>query len=140
MGWPGAHRRRLTATLHSSPPSLPACLPAPLPAPLPRLQFFITADRPNVAGLVLAGSADFKTELSQSDLFDPRLQAVVLAVVDVSYGELRRGGEGLAVGWWWVDSGLVESRAGKVEGRGQGLGCGKGGGACLLHSHGCVPR
>jgi hypothetical protein len=39
-----------------------------------------------VAGLVLAGSADFKTELSQSDMFDPRLQAVVLAVVDVSYG------------------------------------------------------
>lgn len=37
-------------------------------------QFFITADRPNVAGLVLAGSADFKTELSQSDMFDPRLQ------------------------------------------------------------------
>ncbi len=50
-------------------------------------QFFITNDRPNVAGLVLAGSADFKTELSQSDMFDPRLQAVVLGVVDVSYGE-----------------------------------------------------
>jgi hypothetical protein len=29
------------------------------------VQFFITNDRPNVAGLVLAGSADFKTELSQ---------------------------------------------------------------------------
>lgn len=50
-------------------------------------QFFITNDRPNVAGLVMAGSADFKTELNQSDMFDPRLQAVVLAVVDVSYGE-----------------------------------------------------
>ena len=50
------------------------------------MQFFITNDRPNVAGLVLAGSADFKTELSQSDMFDMRLQAVVLAVVDVSYG------------------------------------------------------
>ncbi|KAI8470264.1 MAG: eukaryotic release factor 1 [Monoraphidium minutum] len=49
-------------------------------------QIFITNDRPNVAGLVLSGSADFKTELSQSDLFDPRLQAVVLGVVDVSYG------------------------------------------------------
>lgn len=43
-----------------------------------------------MAGLVLAGSADFKTELSQSDMFDPRLQAVVLAVVDVSYGAARR--------------------------------------------------
>ena len=29
------------------------------------------------AGLILAGSADFKTELSQSDMFDPRLQAKV---------------------------------------------------------------
>ncbi len=61
-------------------------------------QFFITNDRPNVAGLVLAGSADFKTELSQSDMFDPRLQAVVLGVVDVSYGALparcwRAGGQ-----------------------------------------------
>ena len=29
-------------------------------------------------------SADFKTELSQSDMFDPRLQAKILNVVDVS--------------------------------------------------------
>jgi len=50
-------------------------------------QFFITGDRPNVAGLVLAGSADFKTELSQSDMFDQRLAAVIMAVVDVSYGK-----------------------------------------------------
>ncbi len=35
------------------------------------VQLFISSDRPNVAGLVLAGSADFKTELSQSDMFDP---------------------------------------------------------------------
>ena len=49
-------------------------------------QFFISADRPNVAGMVLAGSADFKTELSQSDMFDARLQGIVLSVVDVSYG------------------------------------------------------
>ena len=34
------------------------------------VQMFITNDRPNIAGLVLAGSADFKTELSQSDMFD----------------------------------------------------------------------
>jgi peptide chain release factor subunit 1 len=40
----------------------------------------------NVTGLVLAGSADFKTELSQSDMFDPRLQAKLVKVVDVSYG------------------------------------------------------
>lgn len=39
-----------------------------------------------MAGLVLAGSADFKTELSQSDMFDQRLQAKIIKVVDVSYG------------------------------------------------------
>jgi peptide chain release factor subunit 1 len=50
------------------------------------VQHFITNDRPNVAGLVLAGSADFKTELSQSDMFDQRLQAIIMAIVDVSYG------------------------------------------------------
>lgn len=33
-------------------------------------QLFISNDRPNVSGLILAGSADFKTELSQSDMFD----------------------------------------------------------------------
>ena len=50
------------------------------------VQFFISGDKVNVAGIVLAGSADFKTELSQSDMFDGRLQAAILAVVDVSYG------------------------------------------------------
>ncbi|CAA6658392.1 unnamed protein product [Spirodela intermedia] len=51
-------------------------------------QFFINpaTSQPNVAGLILAGSADFKTELSQSDMFDQRLQAKILNVVDVSYG------------------------------------------------------
>jgi peptide chain release factor subunit 1 len=52
------------------------------------VQVFIPGgDRPNVAGLVLAGSAEFKNELSESDMFDQRLKAIVLAVVDVSYGE-----------------------------------------------------
>ena len=50
------------------------------------VQHFITNDKVNVQGLVLAGSADFKTELSQSDMFDPRLAAKVIKVVDVSYG------------------------------------------------------
>ncbi|CAK1593341.1 unnamed protein product [Parnassius mnemosyne] len=49
-------------------------------------QLFISADRPNVSGLILAGSADFKTELSQSDMFDPRLQSKIIKLVDVSYG------------------------------------------------------
>ena len=37
------------------------------------VQMFITADKPNVSGLVLAGSADFKSELQTSDMFDQRL-------------------------------------------------------------------
>jgi peptide chain release factor subunit 1 len=49
-------------------------------------QLFITNDRPNINGLILAGSADFKTDLGQSDMFDPRLAVVVIKVVDVSYG------------------------------------------------------
>lgn len=54
-------------------------------------QIFIPGgDRPNVAGLVLAGSAEFKNDLSVSDLFDPRLKAIVLSVVDVSYGKRKR--------------------------------------------------
>lgn len=47
---------------------------------------FIANDKPNISGLILAGSADFKTELSQSDMFDPRLQGKVIKLVDVSYG------------------------------------------------------
>jgi len=50
------------------------------------VQMFISNDKPSVSGLILAGSADFKTELSQSDMFDPRLQAKVIKLVDVSYG------------------------------------------------------
>lgn len=49
-------------------------------------QHFITDNKCNVAGLVLAGSADFKTVLAQSDLFDPRLGAKLIRTVDVSYG------------------------------------------------------
>eukprot|EP01108_Squamamoeba_japonica_P003007 TRINITY_DN2514_c0_g2_i1.p1 TRINITY_DN2514_c0_g2~~TRINITY_DN2514_c0_g2_i1.p1 ORF type:complete len:249 (+),score=89.91 TRINITY_DN2514_c0_g2_i1:108-854(+) len=41
---------------------------------------------PSVSGLILAGLADFKTELSQSDLFDNRLKAVIIKIVDVQYG------------------------------------------------------
>ena len=50
-------------------------------------QLFVTdGQRPNVQGLVLAGSADFKSELMRSDLFDMRLSKIVLKMVDVSYG------------------------------------------------------
>jgi peptide chain release factor subunit 1 len=50
------------------------------------VQNFITADKVNVAGIILAGSADFKNDLNQSDMFDQRLQSKVIKVVDVSYG------------------------------------------------------
>ncbi|KAJ5743742.1 hypothetical protein N7533_008612 [Penicillium manginii] len=50
------------------------------------VQNYITNDKVNVAGIVLAGSADFKNDLNQSDLFDGRLAAKVIKVVDVSYG------------------------------------------------------
>ena len=50
------------------------------------VQNFITNDKVNVAGLILAGSADFKNDLNQSDMFDNRLQSKVIKVVDVSYG------------------------------------------------------
>ena len=46
------------------------------------VQLFLTNDKANVSGLILAGSADFKTELSQSDMFDQRLQAKIIKLVD----------------------------------------------------------
>jgi len=50
------------------------------------VQMFISNDKINCVGLVIAGSADFKSELSQSDMFDGRLQTKIIKVVDVSYG------------------------------------------------------
>jgi len=50
-------------------------------------QMFITNDRCNVSGIVLAGSAEFKTKLNASDMFDPRLAVAVQKIVDVSYGK-----------------------------------------------------
>jgi len=49
-------------------------------------QLFITNDKVNVTGIVLAGSADFKTVLAEAECFDPRLKVKVLKTVDVSYG------------------------------------------------------
>ena len=49
-------------------------------------QLFITNDKVNVAGIILAGSADFKNDLFQADCFDQRLTAKVIKTVDVSYG------------------------------------------------------
>ncbi|KAI0559050.1 Peptide chain release factor eRF subunit 1 [Gracilaria domingensis] len=49
-------------------------------------QFIPDGQKVNVTGLILAGSADFKTDLYNSELFDQRLKAKVLKTVDVSYG------------------------------------------------------
>lgn len=47
---------------------------------------FISGEKSNVAGLILAGSAGFKDELRKSDIFDNRLKKIVLQTLDVSYG------------------------------------------------------
>eukprot|EP01083_Nonionella_stella_P087889 244702_1 len=53
-------------------------------------QLFVPdGQKPNIQGLVLAGSADFKSELMRSDLFDQRLAKIVLKMVDVSYGGMN---------------------------------------------------
>lgn len=49
-------------------------------------QIFITDNKCNVAGLIIAGSAELKTELMNSELLDPRLVKNVIKLIDVSYG------------------------------------------------------
>jgi peptide chain release factor subunit 1 len=50
-------------------------------------QCFISDAKPNITGLILAGSADFKTELTTSDLWDPRLEAILIKpMLDIAYG------------------------------------------------------
>ena len=50
------------------------------------VQMFITDNTINVSGLVLAGSAEFKNDLNNSDLFDNRLKEKVISTVDIAYG------------------------------------------------------
>lgn len=50
-------------------------------------QTFITNDLPNVKGLFIAGSAQLKTNVVESDIFDPRLTKVIMGMIDVSYGQ-----------------------------------------------------
>jgi peptide chain release factor subunit 1 len=50
------------------------------------VQHFVTSDNVNIAGVVLAVSADFQTELSQSNMFNPRLRTKIITVVEVSCG------------------------------------------------------
>jgi len=46
---------------------------------------FIDQDRPIVAGIILAGSAELKDHL-QKHLFDVRIQQILLSTVDIAYG------------------------------------------------------
>ncbi|GIQ87610.1 peptide chain release factor eRF1/aRF1, partial [Kipferlia bialata] len=47
----------------------------------------LTTNKPNVKGLILAGSAGFKTVLAGHESFDARLQNIVLQTLDISYGQ-----------------------------------------------------
>ncbi len=47
---------------------------------------FITDDKCNVTGIVLAGCAEFKNKLYDSQEFDPRLKKQIIKIVDVAYG------------------------------------------------------
>jgi peptide chain release factor subunit 1 len=47
---------------------------------------FITDNKCNVTGLVIAGSAELKTDLMRSELLDPRIVKNVIKMIDVSYG------------------------------------------------------
>lgn len=59
------------------------------------VQMFITNDKVNVEGLILAGSADFKSDLAKADLFDQRLATKILKKVDVGYGGEKGFGEAI---------------------------------------------
>lgn len=47
---------------------------------------FITDDKPNIEGLIIAGSAEFKYQVAESQVLDQRLKKIVCNIVDVSYG------------------------------------------------------
>ncbi|AQM73286.1 eukaryotic peptide chain release factor subunit 1 [Noumeavirus] len=49
-------------------------------------QCFIQDNKCNVLGIVIAGAAEFKTKLLESDLFDQRLRTKVLGIFDIPYG------------------------------------------------------
>lgn len=47
---------------------------------------FLANEAPNVKGIIIAGYADFKQKVFDQPVLDPRLKAVVLKLVDISYG------------------------------------------------------
>lgn len=49
-------------------------------------QFFITSNTINVKGIVVAGCAELKSELTSAELLDQRLQSKIIKLVDIAYG------------------------------------------------------
>ena len=47
---------------------------------------FLKDNRATVKGLILAGNADFKNKLNDSNVFSPVLKEIVIKVLDISYG------------------------------------------------------
>ena len=47
---------------------------------------FITNNVLNVRAIIIAGSANLKTDLNKSDLFDPRIKVAVAKMIDIQYG------------------------------------------------------
>ncbi|CAF4112078.1 unnamed protein product [Rotaria sp. Silwood2] len=50
------------------------------------VQCFITDDKVNVDGIILASVAEFSSALHQADVFDPRIQAKILQQIIIFYG------------------------------------------------------
>ena len=50
---------------------------------------FIKNDIVSVKGLILAGSAEFKNDLSNSDLLDSRIKSKIIKIVDIAYGGIN---------------------------------------------------
>lgn len=66
------------------------------------IQYFLdkTKGQCTVSGIVLAGSAAFKTDLLNSNCFDPKLRNSVVRTVDVGYGFMAGFNEvGCLVDW-----------------------------------------
>lgn len=51
-------------------------------------KYFLSNEKVNVEGVIIAGSAEFKEVFYKSDLYDPRIKKVVLSVMDLSYGSI----------------------------------------------------
>jgi len=58
---------------------------------------FINNNKPIINGLVVAGFANFKTELTQPDFLDQRLYNILLKIVDIQYGGISGFNEAISL-------------------------------------------